>query len=141
MDTSKKRLVTSTRRALTFRLGNGLDAYPYVDMWFCHGWQSGEAFNKDSNITLMSKGFGPSVPTSWMLPPRRMILNGDPIWVPREPFLVTDVYLDEGPGWRTTCRGGKLHSPDNHASVAAHDVASTCEVIEGVGPIMQARSG
>jgi len=74
-------LFAHAARPLTFKLsGRGWSPipgrpyrYPYIDLWFCHGWAEGQ-------FSLQSANYGVPMPREVVFPRRKVFFAGLPLW-------------------------------------------------------------
>ncbi|CAE8602569.1 unnamed protein product, partial [Polarella glacialis] len=92
-------------RPLTFKLSSRTYprvpgkryGYPYVDVWFCHGWASGP-------FSMQSAGFGVPMPREVVFPRRKIFFAGLPLWSFGNPRESLRRYYS-GDDWFTMCVG------------------------------------
>eukprot|EP00928_Gymnodinium_smaydae_P053307 TRINITY_DN37324_c0_g1_i1.p1 TRINITY_DN37324_c0_g1~~TRINITY_DN37324_c0_g1_i1.p1 ORF type:complete len:555 (-),score=102.02 TRINITY_DN37324_c0_g1_i1:54-1553(-) len=97
--------------------------FPYVDIWFCHGWSipSGE----EGDILLQSETYGVSIKRSWALPLRRVYFAGLSLWSFQKPRSVLAAYYGED--WETRCVGHVTY----HREERYYDSSSEAERFSG----------
>lgn len=70
--------------------------YPYVDLWFCHGWAEGQ-------FSMQSAEFGVPIPREAVFPRRKIFFAGLAIWSFGDPRQALSSYY--GGDWFDTCVG------------------------------------
>lgn len=98
-------LFAHSERPLTFKLSGQhwprvpgrMYGYPYVDVWFCHGWSGGQ-------FSMQSAKYGVPLPRELVFPRKKVFFAGLPLWSFHDPRQsLAKYYQDEG--WHSTCVG------------------------------------
>jgi len=137
LDQQGHHLRVDSSRSLTFVVERASEIAnsPAVDIWFCYGLADD---SEEGNVILMSKGFGPKIPRSAVVPRRKLPFGSMAIWAPREPEEVLRHYLAHS-GWSTNfrdrCRARKVHSPGTPTREFTDEVP--CASLVGHFPICQ----